>query len=307
MLGRGYYATLLATMLAATVGCRTVPLPSLPQASKHSEPISQLAPPADGKSESTDKDLPPAEAARLCIAAAEECHKHGDELYALLEYEKARKFDPSCKVSRQVAVIYDRLGDFVKAQEEYRIALQQSPHDADLLNDMGYGYYARGRFAEAEKYLRQALSSKPKHARATMNLGLCLGAQEKYQETLELFEKVVTPAQAQCNLAFILTTHHHWPEARRAYEQALQLDPDIPLARAALAKLDKAEHQPAKETRTAQAPPKLEGSGKVGYVQFDDSDDKPVVRQAAHWTPASPPVAAAGGTSVSPVGGTAHP
>lgn len=286
-------------LLAAAAGCRTLELPK----EKHGEPISQLVPPADGVTEATDKDLPPHEAARLCIATGEEYEKAGDELHAIFEFEKARKNDPTVKVSRRLGVLYDRLGDFQKAQDEYRLALEQSPKDADLLNDIGYGYYARGRWAESEKYLRQALVVKPKHARAAVNLGLCLGAQGRFDEALEMFSKAVTPAQAHSNLAFVLTIHHKWDEARREYQKALQIDPDIPLARAALAKLEKAEREPPKPVQTAQAPmptpapvpaapSKPEISGASGYVQFDEGGEDKGVQQAAQWTQVPPPPAA---------------
>ena len=290
----GWHVRTGVVLLAAAAGCRTIELPK----EKHGEPISQLVPPANGSTEATDKDLPPREAARLCIATGEEYEKSGDELHAIFEYEKARQNDPTVKVSRRLGVLYDRLGDFQKAQEEYRLALEQSPKDADLLNDIGYGYYARGRWAESEKYLRQALAVKPKHARAAINLGLCLGAQGHFDEALETFSKAVTPAQAHSNLAFVLTTHHKWSEARREYEKALQIDPDIPLARAALAKLAKAEREPPQPAQTAQAPTpapapatpvRPEISGASGYVQFDEGSDDPAVPPAALWTSVSPP------------------
>jgi Tfp pilus assembly protein PilF len=279
--------------VATSVGCRTVALPQ----EKHAEPIAQLVPAADGSPENADKELPPKEVARLCMATGEEYEKAGDELHAIFEYEKARKSDPTAKASRHLGVLYDRMGDFQKAQEEYRLALEQSPKDADLLNDIGYGYYSRGRWAESEKYLRQALAAKPKHARAAINLGLCLGAQGHFEEALEMFNKAVTPAQAHSNLAFVLTTQHKWAEARREYQQALQIDPDIPLARAALAKLEKAEREPrplptlqaAAPAPTPAIPAKPEVNGASGYVQMDEVPEEKAVQQAAHWTPVSPP------------------
>ncbi len=269
-------------IFGAAVGCRTPGIPSL-AATKPVDPIGQVAPPVDGSVEAKDKDLSPDETSRVCVSAAEELAKTGDEIHAILLYEKARRTNPKCAVSRRLAVLYDRQGDFQKAQEEYLKALKKTPKDADLLNDFGYGYYSRGRWAEAEKYLRQALTIKPGHQHAAMNLAMCVGEQGRYDEALDLFAKVVTPAQARCNLAFILTTQHKWQEAKRVYQEALHIDPDIPLARAALAKLEKAERQGTTPVQTVQAPPttlfptaaKPEGVTAVGYVQFDDANDNP--------------------------------
>lgn len=269
------WGQMLMGLVFLTAGCRTLDLSK----EERTEPIAELYPPVNGDDDPPPPELPPKDAARACLACAEEMEKTGNELQAIIFYERARAKDPKCRVSRQLAVLYDRQGDFQKAQEEYRKALKKSPRDADLLNDMGYGYYSRGRWAEAETYLRRALAAKSDHRHATMNLALCVGEQGRYREALELFQKVVTPAQAQCNLAFVLTTRRQWPQARRAYQEALRLDPDIPLARAALAKLEKAEQQASQpERQTAQAPPPPPGNAAVGYVQFDNAEDKP----AAH-------------------------
>jgi Tfp pilus assembly protein PilF len=272
--------------------------------------VSELAPPADGTPNPHDKDLPPQEQARLQAGTAEELEKGGDELHAIALYEKARQTDPAGhqKVCRRLAVLYDRQGDFQAALAEYHKALELAPRDADLLNDLGYGYYSRGRWAESEKALRQALALKPKHQRALMNLGLCLGEQGRYAEALELFGQVVTPAQAQCNLAFVLTTQHKWPQARQAYQKALELDPDIPLARAALAKLEKAEQAPPKQlVQSAPAPAgpaaardsglrqasytppaRPEGNCTTGYVQWDDpAEEQPSPGAAKTLRPAT--------------------
>lgn len=261
------WRVLLGVVVVAASGCRSWSMAR----SSHIAPTAELVPIADGQAEPPAPELPPKDAARACIACAEELERHASEPEAIAFYERARQHDPKCHVTRRLAVLYDRQGDFQKAQEEYRKAVKESPRDVDLLNDMGYGYYTRGRWAESEKYLRQALLIKPDHAHAIINLGLCVGEQGRYLEALELFNKTLTPAQAQCNLGFIFTTQHKWAEAKHAYREALQLDPDIPLARAALAKLEKAEQQTPAPVQMAQAPPKSE------------------IQQAAHWIPPPPP------------------
>jgi Tfp pilus assembly protein PilF len=275
-----YWRIIMGLALLALGGCRML----APLRESHIAPTAELVPIADGEAEPPPApELPPKDAARACIACAEELEKHGSEAQAIAFYERARQYDPKCRISRRLAVLYDRQGDFQKAQEEYHKALKQAPRDADLLNDMGYGYYSRGRWAEAEKYLRQALAVKPDHAHAAINLGLCVGEQGRYAEALELFSKVGTPAQARCNLAFVLMTQHKWPEAKRLYQEALRLDPDIPLARAALAKLEKAEQQQsAPPVQTVQAPAKKEN-------RLTEANNKPTVQQAAYWIPPPPP------------------
>ena len=272
---------LLGGVIVAAGGCRSLGL----SRQEHIAPTAQLVPITDGDPEPPAPELPPKEAARACIACAQEMEKTANEAEAIFFYERARQHDPKSKLGSRLAVLYDRQGDFQKAQQEYLKALKQTPRDADLLNDMGYSYYSRGRWAEAEKYLRQALVVKPDQAHAIINLGLCVGEQGRYQEALDLFGRVLTPAQAHCNLAFILTTQHRWEEARRTYQEALRIDPDIPLARAALAKLEKAEQQTPVPVQTAQAPSKPDAHSAERAKPLNPAEEKPAVQQAAYWIP----------------------
>lgn len=202
-------------------------------------PSDPVPPMEDTAAASPVKELPSDATAKLCLTTAESLEKAGKIGEATALYEKARQADPRLKqVSRRLAVLYDRQGNFPRAQEEYDLALKQSPNDPSLLNDLGYSYYCRGQWEEAEKHLRKALEKNPKHERAWNNLALTLGQQGHYIESLEAFTKVVGPSRAQCNLGFILTTQGRREEAKTAYREALRLDPELILAQGALAKLE---------------------------------------------------------------------
>jgi tetratricopeptide (TPR) repeat protein len=135
-------------------------------------------------------------------------------------------------------VLYDRLGNATRAVPEFERAVKEHPRDADLLNDLGYHHYNLGRWAEAEKTLRQAVEINPKHTCAWTNLGMTLAQQGRTRESLEAFGHCVGPAEAQCNLGFLLTTQGKREEAKSAYHEALRLEPGLQLAKSALAKLE---------------------------------------------------------------------
>jgi Tfp pilus assembly protein PilF len=222
---------LLLASLAPLAGCQLL---SRDNANPPSNGPTSPPPTASNKSE-----LPPEAAAEACRATAESLEKAGKDAEAIALYEKARQAGSHrYEISRRLAVLYDRQGDFNKATNEYRQLLQKNPKDADLLNDFGYCYYSQGKWAEAETQLRRALSINPKHPRAWVNLGMTLAQMHKTEDSLEAFRKVVSPAQAYSNLAFILTTQGKFDDAKAVYRQALALDPELALARAALAKLE---------------------------------------------------------------------
>ncbi len=118
----------------------------------------------------------------------------------------------------------------MSASEEYKQLLKQNAKDADFLNDIGYCYYNLGNGTRRKNILRQALALNNGHARAWINLGMTLAQEQRTDESLEAFKKVVSPAQAQCNLAFILQTQKKLDEAKTAYRLALSLEPDLAFA-----------------------------------------------------------------------------
>jgi Tfp pilus assembly protein PilF len=224
------------------------------------QPSNQLVPaiPGGESSEAANRELPNRDQAKINVNLAEGMEKNGHPVEAIALYEKARQLDPKLqgKVSAHLAVLYDQLGDARRALSEYQEALKANPRDADLWNAYGYYYYTRGNWTEAETQLRQALAINAKHTRALTNLGMTLGQQQRYEESLETFAKATGRASACSNLAFILTTQGKRDEAKKYYREALQLDPTLAIARLALAKLEKPEMPtPPKDAPPAQRVP----------------------------------------------------
>ena len=201
-----------------------------------------------------DADLPPEKSAKLCLATAEELEKNGHLDQAIAQYELALKHQPGLPgTGKKLAACYARQGQFDKAIEQYQKGLAGSPKDADLLNDIGYTYYEKEDFVTAEKYLRQAITSKPSHQRAHGNLGLALGRQCKWKESLEEFKKAGSPATAQANLAAMYLAAGKAEEARRSCNIALGLEPNHKTARELLAKLDELPKEEGKTVKQAEA------------------------------------------------------
>jgi tetratricopeptide (TPR) repeat protein len=255
-LGRYGWSLLLALGLLPGGGCLTTPT------GKTGVPEG----PPSGGSQTTA--LPPDAGSRVCLSlaasyereAAACCERDEKKKFlecAIQQYARAREQDPSLKVSRQLAVLLDQLGEQRLAQKEFQNALEQSPHDADLLNNYGYFYYNWGKMPEAEEKLRAALQINAKHQRAWNNLGLVLGANKRDSESLEAFRQAVgSEAEAHSNLAFVMSARGEVAGARKEYHEALRLDPSLTRARLALDKLDnpgKAAPSPLTQVEAARA------------------------------------------------------
>jgi Tfp pilus assembly protein PilF len=223
--------------LSALTGCATSPL-----ASNFGAPPLHVPEFVAPDRPASKTELPPDQAAAVCLAAAQELEKNGHDADAIAQYERARQLNPNLPgIARRLGVLYDRVGDPARAQAEYRRALQASPRNSDLLNDIGFSHYQAGRWADAEEWFRKAVDANPKNERAWVNLGLTLAQQGRQAESLEAFGKALTPAEAHANLGLVLAANGKHPQAREAFQQALAFQPDLKLARAALATLDNAQ------------------------------------------------------------------
>lgn len=209
------------------------------------------SPAAGGKKQET---LPPHQSAALCLSVAENLHRSGHRREAAMGYETARQYNPSLKhLAARLAVLYDELGIMDKAQEEYKKALHYEPRNANLLNNFGRFYYNQGKWAEAEKYYREALEHDAENKWAWNNLGSVLAQQDRYEDSLAAYKHVNSEAVAYQSLAFHLMSQGKHEQARHSYEKALQLNPNLPLAREALKKYDEEKQETAQAKTAAPA------------------------------------------------------
>jgi tetratricopeptide (TPR) repeat protein len=148
----------------------------------------------------------------------------------------------------------DQLGRFAQAEVHYKKALKLSPKDPKVWNDAGYSYYLQGRWAEAEGALKTAAKLAPEDERIRVNLGLTLAAAGRTKEALSLLSRTSGDAIGHMNLGYSLAATGQLDLARRQYETALALRPDLELARRALVQLDRQQMSlPDSGTKTLMA------------------------------------------------------
>ena len=179
----------------------------------------------------------------------------GDFDAAVLEYQNAltvvetKKRGPLRSADlalahRRIAGALDRLGRFAQAEVHYQQALKASPKDPKVWNDAGYSYYLQGRWSDSEKALRTAAKLAPADERIRVNLGLTLAAAGKTDQAFPLLSQSSSDAAGHANLGYLLAGTGQYDLARRQYETALTLRPDMELARRALARLDRQQQGP---------------------------------------------------------------
>ncbi len=198
------------------------------------------------------QELPGKPASALLFSMAEGLEKGGKDAEAIAYYERAREMDPKVadRASRRLAVLYDKADDQARAMHEFQELLKKKPKDVSLLNDIGYSCYNRGKWAEAENYLRKATTLDNNFKPAWMNLGLALAQQGKQVEALEAFGHAVSNAEAYANLGFVFTVQGKKEEATAVYRRSLELEPALKISQAALARLERGEPVSAESSST---------------------------------------------------------
>ncbi|WP_152049730.1 serine/threonine-protein kinase [Tautonia marina] len=118
-----------------------------------------------------------------------------------------------------------------RAISAYRNALQESPNDANLHNNLGLALHDAGNPNEALAEFHAAMSLNPRHSAASYNLGRALGALGRHAEAIEALHRslAIDPdnAKAWNHLGMAFEELGRSEAAVNAYRNALKLHPDL--------------------------------------------------------------------------------
>jgi len=207
---------------------------------------------------------------QTAMAKAEALEKAGRTEDAIAAYEKMREPGSPYVVqaSKRLASIYLRDNRLDQAEQECEAVLKKHPNDADILCNLGDISYRRGHFGIAEKNLRLAVKHRKDFPQAWASLGMTLAQKSEIAESIEAFKNVVSPADAYCEVAFVMKLQGKRDEAIKAYRQALSLDPASQRAQLELLRLEKSARTdpPTKVTMTTPYAP-----GTSGTVELEDA------------------------------------
>jgi tetratricopeptide (TPR) repeat protein len=170
---------------------------------------------------------------RLCAGPTRE--------QAVAEFQAATKESPAdARIVTELANCYMRLEDLDSAEREYKRAIGMYPEKLwyPYLN-IAVVYQRKGDFAQAEQALRQAIKNNPNPAIAYNNLAWMLADQgAKLDEAVALAEKAVSLGTGGVQATYLYTLGWvHYKKADRAQaikylEEAFRKDPNHTLSRA---------------------------------------------------------------------------
>jgi tetratricopeptide (TPR) repeat protein len=100
--------------------------------------------------------------------------------------EAAARFPESAEAHYFVGVAARGRGDYEAAEAALRRSLRLKPGSADALAQLGFVVGERGRDAEAERVLREAIGREARHFYANYDLGRLLVRGRRYGEALKV-------------------------------------------------------------------------------------------------------------------------
>jgi Flp pilus assembly protein TadD len=182
-----------------------------------------------------------------------------------------------------LGVAEDQLGESREALTHFLAASELRPEDVNLRNNIGVVHVHRNDYDSAEAVFREVLRGDARFHRAWHNLGVVLGAKgdragasAAFRRAAELFP---LDASTIYNLAILDRDRRHDPVAeRRAFEQAVTLDPSLAEAHLSLGTLLCDPGSPAAVRDEAKARTHLQRFLALAY-----EDDYAGRKQATDW------------------------
>lgn len=141
-------------------------------------------------------------------------HEETETDSAIYYYEMAAEEDTAMfKAFSNMGVLYDNIGNFPKAVENYKKAIKIRPGAVLPNSHIAYLYYRQNSYRTAIDYLRRALKGNPDHPQPHFYLAIFFFDSMIYKEAVNEWEKVIELApddplarRAEDNIAMVRRT-----------------------------------------------------------------------------------------------------
>jgi len=157
--------------------------------------------------------------ADLRAALGESYFMSGKAEKAIEEFKALIELDPSARSYAFLGLSYRHLGQFDQARKYFEAGLQQDPHNASCLFNMGYIEERQGNHARAEQLLQAALHANPNLSEAILELANLRITNKQFQEAADLLRRYVKvsrePGAGYYKLAMVERSLHQLDAAQR--------------------------------------------------------------------------------------------
>jgi Flp pilus assembly protein TadD/ADP-heptose:LPS heptosyltransferase len=132
-------------------------------------------------------------------------------------------------------LVLKNMGELDQALSSMARAIELDPSNAESISNLSAILIEREEYEEAEKAARKALELNPDRADAHHNLGIALARQFLESEAITHLERAIAldpgNPKVYCDLAATINDLGELDRAMRLYQTALEINPDLPIAR----------------------------------------------------------------------------
>jgi len=188
--------------------------------------------------------------ARAALQRARKKLGRGAEAEGIALLERAVELAPSfTEAWNELGTIAYKAGEYVRAEERFRSALEHEPLAFAPLVNLGGALLSQQRYDEALSFNMMARSMRPEDALANSQLGMNYfykGLMYKAREYLLRAKEADRGhfSYPQLFLAEVYAKQGDIEEARQELEEMLELHPDAPVAMMVRSALERLEHDP---------------------------------------------------------------
>lgn len=162
---------------------------------------------------------------------------HAEQMYRSMQQKHGN--DPA--LEHRLGVVAARQGRFEEARQHFAKAVAAGGETPEVMTDLGYCCYLMDDLPAAENALRSAVTRDPNNQRARNNLGLVLGGEGRYEESLAQFKLAGTEAEAHSNLAYVYSQAGDLKRSAEEYNLALTMNQKLRPAAEALVQIVREE------------------------------------------------------------------
>jgi len=178
----------------------------------------------------------PSQAIDSALGSARRLLQQGKNDEALAQLQQIATTNSGTKgLSHEFGVAYYKIGDYLKAIDSFKKAIQEDPSDKEGIQLLGLSNYLAGRPSDAIPYLEQVQGWYSRaNVDASYILGVCYIQTKNYPQARSAFARMfeVKPDSAAAYLvtARVLLRQEFDPIAEEYAKKAIELDPKLPLA-----------------------------------------------------------------------------
>ena len=172
------------------------------------------------------------------LAAGQLAESMGDIQRALAQYREALKLEPNHQNTMfALGRILTQQRQFPEAIATWQKYVELTKHAPAAYNNLAFTYEASGNIPQAEATYRQCIQRDPNQQECRLNYGKMLARNNRIDEATQQMSAVLRPAEVSYNLGTVFQQQNKVEQAKAYYKRALEQDPNLRDAKAALARL----------------------------------------------------------------------